>query len=175
MNHSSTTPSTIQAKDIMHEDVLSVYEGWSIQRLADFFMKHKISGAPVIASDHELVGVVSVSDIFHFENMAKEQKKSALQTCYRDVTNTEPNVVDLENWSKNAQYHCTVHQIMAPHIISVTKTTPLSEVAALMLEQNIHRVFVTEDSCIAGVITTSNMLQVLASDETTHADSKTTA
>ncbi|MDX2464723.1 MAG: CBS domain-containing protein [Porticoccus sp.] len=162
MNHSST----ILAKDIMHKDVLSVYEGWSIQRLADFFMKHKISGAPVIAADHELVGVVSVSDIFHFENMDEEQRKSALQTCYRDATNTEPNIADLENWSKNAQYHCTVHQIMAPHIISVPDTTPLAEIAALMLEQGIHRVFVTQENCIAGVISTTNMLQVLAGDLT---------
>ena len=42
-------PNTTQASEIMHKNVLSVYEGWSIQRLADFFMKHKISGAPVIA------------------------------------------------------------------------------------------------------------------------------
>ena len=157
-------PSTIQAKDLMHSDVLSVYEGWSIQRLADFFIKHKISGAPVIASDHELVGVVSVSDIFHFENMDDEQKKSALQTCYRDVTNTEPNVVDLESWSKNAQYHCTVHQIMAPHVISVAETASLPEIATVMLEQGIHRVFVTQDNCISGVISTSNILQILAND-----------
>lgn len=160
-------PSTIQAKDIMHAEVLSVYEGWSIQRLADFFMKHKISGAPVIAADHELVGVVSVSDIFHFENMDEEQKKSALQTCYRDVANTEPNVVDLESWSKNAQYHCTVHQIMAPHVISVAETAALPEIATLMLEHGIHRVFVTSDNCIAGVISTTNILQVLAGEETT--------
>lgn len=159
-------PSTIQAKDIMHAEVLSVYEGWSIQRLADFFMKHKISGAPVIASDHELVGVVSVSDIFHFENMDDEQKKSALQTCYRDVANTEPNVVDLESWSKNAQYHCTVHQIMAPHVISVAETAALPEIATLMLEHGIHRVFVTRDNCISGVISTTNILQVLAGEET---------
>lgn len=162
-------PSTTQAKDIMHTDVLSVYEGWSIQRLADFFMKHKISGAPVIASDHELVGVVSVSDIFHFENMDEEQKKTALQTCYRDVTNTEPNVVDLENWSKSAQYHCTVHQIMAPHVISVSESTPLSDIANLMLEQDIHRVFVTQEGCITGVISTSNILHALANKETVSA------
>ncbi len=166
MNPTVNNPGTIQAKDIMHAEVLSVYEGWSIQRLADFFMKHKISGAPVIAADHELVGVVSVSDIFHFENMDEEQRQSALQTCYRDVTNTEPNVVDLENWSKNAQYHCTVHQIMAPQVISVAETASLSEIASLMLEQRIHRVFVTCDNCISGVISTSNILQVLASDET---------
>lgn len=162
MNPTAKNPRTIQAKDIMHTEVLSVYEGWSIQRLANFFMKHKISGAPVIAADHELVGVVSVSDIFHFENMDEEQKKTALQTCYRDVANTEPNLVDLESWSKSAQHHCTVHQIMAPHVISVAEPASLSDIASLMLEQDIHRVFVTSEGCITGVISTSNILQALS-------------
>ena len=109
--------------------------------------------------------------------MDEEQRKSALQTCYRDATNTEPNIADLENWSKNAQYHCTVHQIMVPHIISVPDTTPLSEIAALMLEQGIHRVFVTQENCIAGVISTTNMLQVLAGNltEITHGEITTSS
>ena len=72
--------------DLMSKDVLCVYEGWTIQRLAEFFLKNDISGAPVIASDHELVGVVSVSDIFRFENADDETKSEALRRCYRDST-----------------------------------------------------------------------------------------
>ena len=72
--------------DLMSKEVLCVYEGWTIQRLAEFFLKNEISGAPVIASDHELVGVVSVSDIFRFENSDDETKSEALRRCYRDST-----------------------------------------------------------------------------------------
>ena len=63
MNTTNTSSSC--AKDIMSNTLLTAYEGWTISRLADFFINRKISAAPVIASDHELVGVVSVSDVLN--------------------------------------------------------------------------------------------------------------
>lgn len=154
--------TSCQAKYLMSPKVLTVYEGWSIQRLANFFMTHQISGAPVIASDHELVGVVSTSDIFHFENMDDSQKRKALQSCYREVSGSELNLVDLQEWSKSAQKNCTVHQIMIKEVISVDEVVPLSEIAQLMVGQDIHRVFVTQEDKIVGVISTSDILRFIS-------------
>ena len=150
------------ARELMSTNILSVYEGWSIQRLANFFLNHNISGAPVIESDHELVGVVSISDIFRFENADESVKSEALRVCYQERTGTDiVNRHDLAEWSKNAQQSCTVHQIMARQVISVDVDDTLGEIAAMMLENDIHRIFVTEDSRIVGVITTSDILRVL--------------
>ncbi len=162
--------TSYKAKYLMSPNVLTVYEGWSIQRLADFFMNHQISGAPVIASDHELIGVVSTSDIFYFENMDDVQKRKALQTCYRDACGTDLNLVDLQEWSKSAQKNCTVHQIMIKEVISVDEEAPLSEIAQLMVDQDIHRVFVTSNGNLAGVITTSDILRVLSTSGTAEAN-----
>jgi predicted transcriptional regulator len=151
-----------KAKDLMSTQVLSVYEGWSIQRLANFFLNHGITGAPVIASDHQLVGVVSVSDIFRFENADDSIKSEALKSCYRDATGIElVNRDDLVEWSKNAQKNCTVHQIMAKQVISVDFSQSIGEVAAVMVNRDIHRVFVLENDKIVGVITSSDILRVL--------------
>ena len=151
-----------KACDLMSAEVLLVYEGWSIQRLADFFLKRGISGAPVIASDHQLVGVVSISDIFKFENADQEVKSEALKSCYRDVTGIDiANRADLLEWSKNAQKNCTVHQIMATEVISVGVDQTLPEIAAVMVDRDIHRVFVTEQEKIVGVISTTDILRVL--------------
>lgn len=167
--------TSYKAKYLMSPKVLTVYEGWSIQRLADFFMNHQISGAPVIASDHELVGVVSTSDIFYFENMDDAKKRKALQSCYRDACGAELNLVDLQEWSKNAQKNCTVHQIMIKDVISVDVDAPLSEIAQLMVDQDIHRVFVTEKGKIVGVISTSDILRVLSGPVPAVADRVATA
>ena len=35
------------AEDIMTADMLTAYEGWTIHRLAEFFIKRQISAAPV--------------------------------------------------------------------------------------------------------------------------------
>lgn len=160
--HGDLPVSSYQAKYLMSPNVMTVYEGWSIQRLADFFMQHNISGAPVIASDHELVGVVSTTDIFHFENMDEYSRRKALQSCYREVCGTELNLADMTDWAKDAHKNCTVHQIMIKEVISVEEDATLSEVAELMVDQDIHRVFVTSKGRIVGVISTSDILRVLA-------------
>jgi predicted transcriptional regulator len=148
--------------DLMSSNVLCVYEGWTIQRLAEFFLKNEISGAPVIASDHELVGVVSVSDIFRFENADDDTKSEALRRCYRDSTGIDiASREDLVNWSKNSQTSCTVHQIMVKQVISVGLNCTLSEVSATMVENDIHRVFVTEDEKIVGIVSALDILRKL--------------
>ncbi len=150
--------------DLMSKDVLCVYEGWTIQRLAEFFLKNDISGAPVIASDHELVGVVSVSDIFRFENADDETKSEALRRCYRDSTGIDiASREDLINWSKTSQTSCTVHQIMAKQVISVSTGSQLSHVANTMIENDIHRVFITDNEKIVGIVSALDILRKLPS------------
>lgn len=168
----SNSISTIEIQnydvsDLMSKDVLCVYEGWTIKRLADFFLNHDISGAPVIASDHELVGVVSVSDIFRFENADDETKSEALRRCYRDSTGIDiASREDLLNWSKSSQTSCTVHQIMAKQVISVSTESRLSEVSTTMIENDIHRVFVTEDEKIVGIVSALDVLRKLSLAQT---------
>lgn len=150
------------ARELMSTEVLSVYEGWSIKRLADFFLDHGISGAPVIASDHQLVGVVSISDIFKFENASGEVKSEALQSCYRNTTGIDiANRADLVEWSKNAEANCTVHQIMAQHVITVEASSNITDVANVLVSNAIHRVFVIENEKIVGVISSTDLLRSL--------------
>lgn len=155
---------TLTAKDIMCPDLLMVYEGWTIHRLADFFIKHQISAAPVIASDHELVGVVSVGDVFRFNNMEESDKGAVLRNYYRENTGQDINENDLRSWVKDADKNCTVHQIMTREVIAVEKDTSLKNVLALLLEKHIHRVFVTDNKIVIGVITSMDVLQVFNSD-----------
>lgn len=155
---------TLTAKDIMCPDLLMVYEGWTIHRLADFFIKHQISAAPVIASDHELVGVVSVGDVFRFNNMEESDKGAVLRNYYRENTGQEINENDLRSWVKDADKNCTVHQIMTREVIAVEQDTSLKNVLALLLEKHIHRVFVTDNKIVIGVITSMDVLQVFNSD-----------
>lgn len=149
------------AEDIMSADLLTAYEGWTIHRLAEFFIKHKISAAPVIASDHELVGIVSVSDVFRFNSMDERDKGHILRNHYRDSCGQDINEEDLRSWVKDADKNCTVHQIMTPEVIAVEKHTTIKEVIAILLDRHIHRVFVTDDKKIIGVITVMDVLGAL--------------
>lgn len=147
-----------RAGDLMRGDILVAYEGWTIHRLAEFFVRNNISAVPVIASDHQLVGVVSVSDTFRFNNLDARSKEAALLNLYRNDFHMDVSEEDLKSWVKDAEKTCTVHQIMTPEVISVDIEQPLAEVARVLLEKHVHRVFVTEKETVVGVITAMDLL-----------------
>jgi predicted transcriptional regulator len=149
------------AADIMTPDILTVYEGWTIHRLAEFFIKRQISAAPVIASDHELVGVVSVADVFQFNAMNEDDKGHLLRNHYRDSCGTEIPEEDLRSWVKDAEKNCTVHRIMVPEVITVDQRASLYQVSETLLKHHIHRVFVTENNKLVGVITSMDVLRAM--------------
>lgn len=154
--------SNILARDIMRTDVKFAYEAWSIKYLASFLAENDISGAPVITSDEDLVGVVSVTDIFNFENQELAGKIAALRDYYQITYPNDIELLDLKEWSHNAEENCTVQQIMHNRLISVSPDTSIAEVCRVLLGNEIHRVFVTDNSKVVGVISTSNLLEILA-------------
>lgn len=157
----STQQTELSAGDIMSPDLLTAYEGWTIYRLAEFFIKHQISAVPVIASDHELVGIVSVGDVFRFNNMNDSEKGSIMRNHYRDSCGQEINPEDLRAWVKDADKNCTVHHIMTPEVIAIDVNTELSHLTNVLLDKHIHRVFVTASNKVIGVITVMDVLRSL--------------
>ena len=149
------------AKDIMTENVIAAYEGWSIKKLSDFFIKHGISGAPVIAGDHSLVGVVTATDIINFESKTSQEKTVMIETIYQENVGYNYQQSDIKTLALHAEQNCTVHQIMAKHVIQIDENALLDELAEVMLEQGIRRIFITRKDIMVGVITTTNILQAI--------------
>lgn len=153
----------LQAGQVMTAPVQTVYEGWSVKRLMKFLRETRISGAPVIASDGELVGVVSISDVVRFENLDPQDKLTAARLdCYNEYVGYQLGESDLKSLLEHADENCTVNAIMTPTVISVGLTTTLPEIAGIMRERNIHRVFVQDKSRVVGVVSTSNILDVIS-------------
>jgi len=146
----------------MTKQVLMAYEGWSIKRLTEFFVKNHISGAPVIASDHSLVGVVTMSDILAFENKSLQEKGDLLQEVYSEFVGQQYDDATLRAMMNKADENCTVNQIMSDSVVQVDCNASLQEVAYVMLQHGIRRVFVSEYGIIRGVISTRNILSAIA-------------
>lgn len=149
------------AKDIMTEDVLCAYEGWSIKKLSDFFIKYGISGAPVIASDHSLVGVITATDIINFESKSDAEKSDMVEVIYQENVGYSYQQSDIQQLTLHADQNCTVHQIMAKYVIQVDESALLDDIADIMLKQGVRRLFVTRNNIMVGVITTTNILQAI--------------
>lgn len=152
----------LTAGDIMTNDVLMAYEGWSIKRLSEFLIKNKISGAPVIASDHSLVGVVTQSDVVRFESNSTEEKGRLLKQVYDEFVGLEYDTALQEQMLTKADENCTVNQVMTKNVVQIDVTASFQEVAYVMLQNGIRRIFVTKNGLMNGVISGSNILRAIA-------------
>lgn len=148
--------------DLMSGTLLTAYEGWSVKRLAAFFVRHDISAAPVVASDEELVGVVSQSDVVRFESRSPtDDEIQRLIRQYCGPYSAELTPQEVTHLKEKASETCTVNSIMTPQVISVEANEFAGKACATMLEKNIHRLFVTENGRLIGVLTAMDCLRKL--------------
>ena len=156
------TDTGTTVSSIMQRDVLSVEDNWSLQRLARFLTDNQISGAPVTSKDGELIGVVSLTDIVRYESMPESQAEVHdthefyLHTLEMQVAQEEATTFQLEQESS-----ATVRDIMTPMIFEVDQNASIEEVADTMVKGHIHRLFVTHNKQIAGVVSALDMVEFL--------------
>jgi CBS domain-containing protein len=152
----------LTAKDVMNKDVLSVGVNWSIEYLTDFLVENGISGAPVTSEDGKLVGVVSLTDIVRHNSLpGKDSRLNSPYDYYRHGLEHQYAKEDIRSLSIDTEQLETVRDIMTPMIFDVNEDTKVKQVADTMIRGRIHRVFVTHEEKLTGVITTVDMLKVI--------------
>jgi predicted transcriptional regulator len=150
----------LTAKQVMTSKVLAAEADWSIERLSEFLMVNSISGSPVQSKEGNLIGVVSLTDIVHHETQHEKDPQWPhdyyLHTLERQFAREEAASFRIE-----AEPLKTVRAIMTPIIFQVTEDTPVQQAADMMIKNRIHRVFVTRDKKVIGIISTPDMLKVI--------------
>jgi predicted transcriptional regulator len=142
----------------MNPDIMTVADEMTTDELARYLIEREISGAPVVDSQGHLIGVVSMTDIGR--NMAEPSDFVSPRgsNFYRD----EP--VDLEDLGQRfvEERAVTVRDVMTPVVHQVPITASVAEVARIMVEQHIHRLVVTQGKDPVGIITSMDLLRMIA-------------
>lgn len=141
------TLKTPRMKDIMNKDVISVRETLPVTELARVLTEHRISGAPVVDRKHRLLGVVSRADLV--------SKKGT--GFYDDIV-----MVDELLDGFVPEPRARVRDVMSPVIHRVEENTLVSDAIDLMLREQIHRLVVTRGEELAGIVTSTDLMRVLA-------------
>ena len=150
------------AKDIMNPDILAVGMDWSIDQLADYLIENSISGAPVISDDGRLLGVVSLTDIVRYKSIpATDASPNDPHEYYIHSNERRYSTSEIETFNIESESLVTVREIMTPMTFNVDEGTSLQQVANAMLRGRIHRVFVTRDGVLVGIITTMDILEAI--------------
>ena len=123
---------TLHAADVMIKDVVTVAETMPLKEITILFKEKRITGAPVVDTNGELVGVISETDIIR-------------------------KTTSIGAWSPS-----TAGQIMTRNAVTVAPDESLQRVCVLMFNRRIHRVVVAEGRQIRGIITTMDILRAIA-------------
>ncbi len=139
----------ITATDLMNPIVLAARDDMNLVELAAFLMDNEISGAPVKNRRGGLVGVVSVVDVVRAIAELDEENGAEEDNSLKRLESDE--------W--------LVSDIMTPLIYSVAEDALVSEVAATMLDNHLHRILVTRDEEPVGIISSSDLLGLLVDEK----------
>ncbi|MBS2034212.1 CBS domain-containing protein [bacterium] len=145
------------AKDIMTREVYAVTETTTVETLSKLLRDHAISGVPVLDRHGFPVGVVSIYDL-----------------VYQGGLESDPDLEASQYWNSGSHLprgfhelagnrtHLTVRDIMTPAVYAVEEDTPLSVVCEYFLQGQIHRVLVTRDRELTGIITSTDLITELS-------------
>lgn len=152
--------STHRVKDLMNPDIMTVADDMTTDALARYLTEHEISGAPVVDDQGHVIGVVSMTDIGR--NMAEsDQLASSLGAGFDRRADIDLTLEDLGPRDVGERVF-TVRDVMTPLIHQVPATASAAEAARLMIDQHVHRLIVTEGKEPVGILTSIDLLKVVA-------------
>lgn len=152
---------SLAAKDIMNPDVITVQEEMTVLDLASLLTDKMITGAPVVSESGRLVGVVSASDIVRNEAHRSAIVQDNVSSYYLHGWEDQLSIDEIDMLHVEEGEDLTVHDIMTPLIFKVSENTPISEMADAMIGGRIHRLIVTRNDKVVGIVTTLDMLKAI--------------
>jgi CBS domain-containing protein len=150
------------ATEVMRRCVQTVSAGMSLPELEGAFIRAGVWGFPVLDGDR-VVGVVSRSDIVQQLDLERQTAKQT-SDFYRDANGfhevplaTNEQVADRVGERMD---ELTVQDVMHRQIFAVPPEQPLRAIAETMVDNNIHRVLVTQEGRLLGLISTSDFVRL---------------
>jgi predicted transcriptional regulator len=147
-------------KDVMNPDVMTVADEMTTGELARYLTEREISGAPVVDNQGHLIGVVSMTDIGRYMAEPSDLESTRGSEFYRDSADE----VTLEDFGQRyiEQSAATVRDVMTPIVHQVPANATVAEAARVMVREHIHRLVVTQGRQPVGIITSMDLLRVVA-------------
>lgn len=145
----------MNASDVMVRDVITVGPDTGVDMAVRLLAEHDISALPVVDENGALIGILSEADLMHRTEIGTEKRRP----WWRESI-TAPVTLAMDFAKSHGK---RVHELMTPDVVTVSRDTPLAEIAALFEHHGIKRVPVVEDGRLVGVVSRSNLIQALAS------------
>jgi CBS domain-containing protein len=154
------------AKEIMTSPVLTIRNDETISSFIDGLLDKGINGMPVVDKNGKLEGIATRTDLFAFElkrELGIIYEKNLQDNFNEHMTDTEWLSFKEMTGSKNRTL--TVRDIMVKNVITADKETTVKEICSIMKTQHINHVIITSDGEIAGIITSRDIINLIADED----------
>lgn len=147
----------LTAKDIMTKEVITVSPEAGIAHAAKILLEKGINGIPVVEKG-KLVGILCQSDL------VAQQKEFPLPSIFTILDGFIP-LKSTKKLEKAIQKIAatTVVEAMTPDPVTVTPETSIKDLAALMVDKNLHTIPVMDRGVLVGIIGKEDILKTIYS------------
>ncbi len=152
------------AGDLMQRDIIAVTPDTPILDVHRLFVEEEIHGAPVVDDDGIVYGVISTLDLLRVVRDELEPGAASTTTTYfRDeLPYSGPDWQRMPEDFQDRMQALTARDAMTKELVMVSPDASFPEIARTMLKHHVHRVLVGKDRMLEGVITSFDLLRVIA-------------
>jgi CBS domain-containing protein len=150
-----------RASDVMTETVHTVEEDMDVREAITSFHELGISGAPVVNSSGSLVGVISQTDVVNYY-LSRDEELVAETDFYQKTHLGSVTVPWRQGYEVMDTNTAFVRDLMSPASITAPEDSPVQELARTMVSKQIHRIIITRDEKVAGLVSALDLLKVFA-------------
>jgi len=151
----------VVARDVMQNPVISISPDTPLSDVHRTFIDEEIHGAPVVSDEGVMLGAITLTDLVCAAFDATESAAFSSEYLRELFEFSGPDWQGGPADFQNRLQQMTAAEVMTPSPASVDAGAPVGEVAKLMHESRIHRVWVTERGGIVGVISSFDLLPLI--------------
>jgi CBS domain-containing protein len=146
----------MRAEQIMTTEVMTVHADTTIEDVARLLTTRRVGSVPVVDDEQRVVGVVNDEELFTSE---KGIPFSAVRVpaLFEKWAQPDRAAEIFANARRN-----TAREVMSFEFVCVDVNASVGHITQLMVERNVHRVLVTRNERLAGIITRLDLIRMLA-------------
>lgn len=148
----------MKVEEAMTAEVISVSIEATVREAAQLLRDHRIGGLPVVDAEHHVVGIVGEADLLPKE-MLLPFSRFQVPTLFKKVISRSE--MDLESlYGEMAD--TPVSEVMERKVTTVEADDPVGEAAWIMAHHDLKRLPVLRDDKLVGIISRSDIIDILA-------------
>lgn len=149
MGEAGNNPS-LQARDLMQREVVTVHEDASLADVCDMLQQAHIHGIPVVTDGDRLVGFVSQEDILYGSMSGPPEDEPPA------------DAVPAGGNGGNGGFVTRVGDVMTAPPVAATEETDVADLCKMMWRLRLHHIPIVVDGRLTGIVSSLDLCRAIA-------------